>query len=67
MAHYAASFDISEKYYYHYTTLENAERIWKSGELRPSTNVAQDCRYGVGIYFTSLTNYPHNSKRMLIF
>ena len=55
----------SRNYYYHYTTSENAEKIWESGELQPSTDVTHDCLGGVGVYFTTLKNYPHNSKGML--
>ena len=65
MSSNANTLSMSDSYYYHYTTPQNASKIWQSGELRPSTDVINDCAYGVGIYFTTLNNYPHNSKCML--
>lgn len=67
MSHYVNGLEISSNYYYHYTTAENAVKIWKCGELMPSTDVVKDCSFGVGIYFTTLNPYPDNTKGMFVY
>eukprot|EP01083_Nonionella_stella_P264906 897981_1 len=58
-------YDISNEYVYHYTSKSKAKKIIRSESLFPSTNEYNDCLFGVGVYFTSLT--PNNSKRDILF
>eukprot|EP01084_Bolivina_argentea_P313341 542621_1 len=57
--------NVDTKYIYHYTSNSNAKKIIRSRFLIPSTKEYNDCLYGVGIYFTSLT--PNNCKRDILF
>eukprot|EP01083_Nonionella_stella_P177323 622883_1 len=59
------NYDISSEYVYHYTSKSKAKQIIKSKTLFPSTNTSNDCLFGVGAYFTSLT--PKNSKRDILY
>ena len=52
--------ELSTNFFYHYTTGENAKDILESKVLLPSTDEEQDCLFGVGIYFTTVT--PSNPK-----
>ena len=55
--------DVSSHYYYHYTNGENAAKIWKSGEVKPTVEMLEEC---TGVYLTTLKPFPHNTKRMSI-
>ena len=49
---------------YHYTNFEGYSQIWRTKVIKKSESFTRDCRYGAGVYLTSMNPSDHDKEEI---